>query len=75
MGILEFFSHLDDSVVLFRVMVEMGWAWGSWRSLPISVTLWFYLGPWWGGLGLDWMILVVFSNLTESLILFRVAVG
>jgi len=32
-------------------------------------------GQWWGVLGLDWMILVVSSNLNGSVVLFRVMAG
>ena len=50
LGVLEVFSNLCDSMVVFRATVSghsgMGWGWGSWRSFPTTVIVWFYLGPW-----------------------------
>ena len=39
------------------------------------MTLWVYLGSQCDGLGLDWVILGVSFNLTDSVLLFRITVG
>ena len=84
-GISDAFSNLNESVDLFRAIISghsgmgWGWIWGSWRSFPTSVILWLYLGPWSvgavGWVGLDLGILEVFSNLCDSMGLFRATVS
>ena len=49
LGILEVFSSLNDSVVLLRnITCWGGWdeTWGSCRSLPALMILWFYEPSW-----------------------------
>ena len=59
--------------------VGWGWVWGSWRSFPTIMTLWFGLGPrsvgavGWVGVGFG--ISSAFPNLNESVVLFRAMVS
>ena len=82
-GISDAFSNHNASVIVFRDRVigygVTGWIWGSWRSFPTFVILWLYLGPQSvctvGWVGLDLGILEVFSNLCDSVVLFRATVS